>query len=83
VIGNFPASIAEHQKRPLQNEKIHRHTKIIFNDECVGEPSSSSSTSQNPFNTSQSSDDEKKFPKNVWFVRENYVLECDEFLEMV
>lgn len=25
----------------------------------------------------------KRFPKNVWFQTENYVLECDDFLEMV
>uniref|UniRef100_A0A183CCR1 RNA methyltransferase n=1 Tax=Globodera pallida TaxID=36090 RepID=A0A183CCR1_GLOPA len=25
----------------------------------------------------------EQFPKNVWFLRENYVLDCDEFLDMV
>jgi len=71
-VGKYPVSFSA--KEPKE-EKVIRKRKIIFDEDgCNGveeRPHSSSSLQSG------------KFPNNVWFIRENYVLESDELLVLV
>ncbi|KAL3075766.1 hypothetical protein niasHS_012596 [Heterodera schachtii] len=83
LIGKFPASLlppaeeAEASSTNAVNDDGESATKMELENGKEEGPSSTTTATKPavlPYG---------QFPKNVWFLRENYVLDCDEFLEMV